>query len=397
MSTEGGFPEFEFDLGRLTPADGKKEEEPERRRPAATGRRSGDTMPGIQRPAPQDLTASATPSADLPRHLVDFRHVAQELEKGSLEQSWDKNFWSFLPWVKKSGPVKVNFASGNVGPLSQAMFPFGRPAQIVFGQMKGGVGKSVHSISLAAVAALSGRAEEVSVLFWEATKSSDLDIRLAMSEATTQRELVEGWAQGVSEKEHLENSALKEPQTGLRILFSPHDSQKYLSLTEMQRVHAVAKRVCNLLVIDTDPGDPLEESPSGALLRHILLSAHAVVVPARSEYASITDAARYIRNCQEIGVPQSRIWFVLTGGLLDLRNLSPTLWKHISPTHFFKIPEAHDVVERALISFKIPGLESQELYDSYRELLRRLLAGSRAEMATPSEKTVAQVTRLRNL
>ena len=393
------FPEFEFDLGALKRPPQEEEEisqEAERRQPDGQGRRSGDALPGIKRPAPQDLTGAPKPVApDAQRHLVDFHHVARELEKGSLEQSLIKSRWAFLPWAKKSVPVKINFAAGNVGPISQAMFPFGRPAQIVFGQMKGGVGKSVHAISLASVAALSGRSEEISVLFWEATKASDLDIRLAMSEATSQRELVEGWQQGASEREHLENSALKEPQTGLKILFAPHDSQKYLTLDEMKRVHSVAKRSANLMVIDTDPGDPLEESPQGELLRHLLLSSHAVVVPARSEYASIVDAARYIRNCQEVGVPQSRIWFVLTGGLLDQRNLSPTLWKHISPTHFFKIPEAHDVVERALISFKIPGLESQDLYNSYRELLRRLLAGCRAEMATPSDKTSSQIARLR--
>ena len=189
---------------------------------------------------------------------------------------------------------------------------------------------------------------------------------------------------------------MREPQTSLKILFAPHDSRKYLNLDEMLKVYAAAKRACNLLIIDTDPCDPLEESPQGELLRHLLLSAHAVVVPARSEYAGIVDAARYVRSCQEIGVPQSRIWFLLTGGLLDQRNLSPALWKYISPNHFFKIPEAHDAVERALLSFKIPGLETQDLYDAYRELLRRLLAGCRAEMATPSEKTSRQVARLRS-
>ena len=397
MSSEQDFPEFDFKLSNLPrpEAEPEAETEPERRAPRGAGRRQEDTRPAIARPAPQDLSApgALTSPAAQQQHLVDFRHVARELEKGSLEA--EKMGKSWRPWARKKEPAKVNFALGNVGPLSQAMFPFGRPGQIVFGQMKGGVGKSVHAVSLASVAALSGSAEELSVLLWEATKASDLDIRLAMSEATTQRELIEGWQQGVSEKEHLENSALKEPQTGLRLLFAPHDSQKHLSLDEMKHVHTVARRSCNLLFIDTDPGDPLEESPQGALLRYLLLGSHAVVVPARSEYSSIVDAARYIRNCQEIGVPQSRIWLVLTGGLLDQRNLVPTLWKHISPNHFFKIPDAHSVVERALISFKIPGLESQDLYNSYRELLRKLLAGCRAEMATPSDKTSGQVARLR--
>lgn len=394
MPGDQEFPEFTFDLDGLLPASPPEEEE--KRSPIVVGRRASDASPVIRRPATQDFPVPLKPSPDDQGHLVDVHHIARELEKGSLDQPWAKKFWSFLPWIKDETPGKVNFNAGNVGPLSQAMFPFGRPAQIVFGQMKGGVGKSVHSLSLAAVAALSGRAVELNVLYWEATKTSDLDIRLAMSEATTQRELIEGWQQGVSEREHLENSVLKEPQTGLKILFAPHDSQKYLSLEEMQRVQTIAKRTCNLLVMDTDPGDPLEESPQGALLRQLLLGAHAVVVPARSEYASIIDAARYIRNCQEIGVPQSRIWFLLTGGLLDERHLSASLWKYISPTHFFKIPEAHIIVERALVSFKIPGLESQDLYLSYRELLRRLLAGCRAEMATPSNKTTSQIARLRS-
>jgi MinD-like ATPase involved in chromosome partitioning or flagellar assembly len=386
-------PDFEFDLDALTPV--VIEEDATQRRQRQAGRRSSDTTT-LHRPEPQDLSPIIQVSPGSEHHLVDFRYVARELEKGSLSPHWQRRFWDFLPWAKKGGPVSVNFDAVNVGPLNQAMFPTGRPAQIVFGQMQGGVGTSTHSISLAAAAALAGRQAELVVLYLEATQTSDMDIRLAMSEATTQRELLEGWQQGMGEREHLENSALREPQTGLRMLFAPHDSRKHLDLEEMIQVHTVARRASNLLIIDTDPGDPLEDSPKGELLRHFLLSAHAVVVPARGEYAGIVDAARYIRNCQEIGVPSARIWFLLTGGLLDQRNLSPTLWKYISPSHFFKIPDAHVTVERALLSFKIPGLETQELYNSYRELLKRLLAGCRAEMASPSGKTSSQFTRLRS-